>query len=426
MEISPTTDNATLIEVAENENVAPTQTENIENADLYTVTPPRYTQSLAEGEQTVAAEAVEDNKNAASALANNGQAPLTHESPRVMSDHTETPRPSTPLHVLQERARGNIPLAPTGPTPALTHYYTETVSTSALIGVRECSILRDRPAIWLVKNKTTALSPLAASVLVKEGFVDPRHLQLLSQNPSARRDPTDPISAIFLGVYDTLNEYFLGLAQGPLEIARQSTPLLVRNEARYGVVGSGNMPLSTTEDMPPAAKVAVETGKGMIRICTASLKAPVIISHGITRGMHNFPRVYGEEIRQYENVTGLKSGMIVSAKSFVYGLSDGLLDLVAKPLQGAQKNGGLGFATGFAKGMGNVICKPSAAASGLVGYPMLGVYKELSNVKLADDYECPADLVHKLAQAEMAIATESDKLYIVREWCQTTMPMRLV
>lgn len=57
---------------------------------------------------------------------------------------------------------------------------------------------------------------------------------------------------------------------------------------------------------------------------------------------------------------------------------------------------------------------------------MLGVYKELSNVKLADDYECPADLVHKLAQAEMAIATESDKLYIVREWCQTTMPMRLV
>lgn len=133
---------------------------------------------MAEGEQTVAAEAVEDNKNAASALANNGQAPLTHESPRVMSDHTETPRPSTPLHVLQERARGNIPLAPTGPTPALTHYYTETVSTSALIGVRECSILRDRPAIWLVKNKTTALSPLAASVLVKEGFVDPRHLQL--------------------------------------------------------------------------------------------------------------------------------------------------------------------------------------------------------------------------------------------------------
>lgn len=107
------------------------------------------------------------------------QAPLIRASPREMSFHTETPpRPSTPLHVLQERARGNIPLVPTGPTPALTHYYTDAVSTSALIGVRECSILRDRPAIWLVKNKTTALSPLAASVLVKEGFVDPRHLQL--------------------------------------------------------------------------------------------------------------------------------------------------------------------------------------------------------------------------------------------------------
>lgn len=57
---------------------------------------------------------------------------------------------------------------------------------------------------------------------------------------------------------------------------------------------------------------------------------------------------------------------------------------------------------------------------------MLGIYKEISNIKLADDYECPSDLVHKLAKAELALATESDKLYIVREWCQTTMPMRLV
>lgn len=68
------------------------------------------------------------------------------------------------------------------------------------------------------------------------------------------------------------------------------------------------------ESMPPAAKVAVETGKGLMRIVTASLKAPIIISHGVTRGMHNFPKVYGEEVRQYENVTGLKSGMMVGAK----------------------------------------------------------------------------------------------------------------
>ncbi|KAH7385503.1 hypothetical protein DE146DRAFT_759733 [Phaeosphaeria sp. MPI-PUGE-AT-0046c] len=426
-EIKPGTDEAALINVTETEDIAPTQIEDTQNADLYTITPPRYTQSLAEGETTVAAEAAEENKDSASAPEHNEQGPLAHISPRVLSDHTETPRPSTPLHVLQERARGNLPLAPTGPTPALTHYYTETVCTAALIGVRECSILRDRPAIWLVKNKTTALSPLAASVLVKEGLIDPRHLQLLSQNPSARRDPTDPISAIFLGVYDTLNEYFLGLAQGPLEIARQSTPLLMRNETRYGVIGSWNMPLPTTENMPPAAKVAVETAKGILRICTASLKAPVIFSYGMTRGMHNFPKVYGEEVRQYENVTGLKSGMIVGAKSFGYGLGDGLLDLVAKPLQGAQQEqGAVGIATGFAKGIGNVICKPTAGASGLVGYPLLGFYKELSNIKLADDDECPGDLVHKLAEAEMVIATESDKLYVVREWCQTTMPMRLV
>ena len=58
------------------------------------------------------------------------------------------------------------------------HYLTEPLTAANLAGVRECSILRDRPAVWLVKRKKIALSPLAAAVLIQEGLIRVKDLQL--------------------------------------------------------------------------------------------------------------------------------------------------------------------------------------------------------------------------------------------------------
>lgn len=41
-------------------------------------------------------------------------------------------------------------------------------------------------------------------------------------------------------------------------------------------------------------------------------------------------------------------------------MGEGLLDLALKPYQGAQRNGGVGLATGIAKGIGNAVCKTTA------------------------------------------------------------------
>jgi hypothetical protein len=41
-------------------------------------------------------------------------------------------------------------------------------------------------------------------------------------------------------------------------------------------------------------------------------------------------------------------------------MGEGLTDIAVKPYQGAQRNGGLGFATGCAKGIGNAVCKTAA------------------------------------------------------------------
>ena len=65
-------------------------------------------------------------------------------------------------------------------------------------------------------------------------------------------------------------------------------------------------------------------------------------------------------------------------------------------------------------------------ACGLVGYPFLGAYKSIRNIKITNKDECPADLVRKLGEAEYDAVTDADKLYVVRVWCQTMMRVRLV
>lgn len=124
----------------------------------------------------------------------------------------------------------------------------------------------------------------------------------VSQHGSCRRDPTDPISGALISCYDTVNEIFLGLLAGPIEIGRQASPLLRRGDEH---------PISPGR---AAAQVGIETAKGLGHIVTTSFKAPAIITHGVTRGFHNLPKAYGEPVRLYDNVTDIKSGVLVGLK----------------------------------------------------------------------------------------------------------------
>jgi hypothetical protein len=63
---------------------------------------------------------------------------------------------------------------------------------------------------------------------------------------------------------------------------------------------------------------------------------------------------------------------------------------------------------------------------GLVNYTFIGIYKEIRGIKFANQDDCPADLVRQLGEVELKQATDTDKLYVVRVWCQTTMRVCLV
>jgi hypothetical protein len=73
-----------------------------------------------------------------------------------------------------------------------------------------------------------------------------------------------------------------------------------------------------------------------------------------------------------------------------------------------------------------VIHNNLTGACGLIGYPSVGVYKSIRNIKTSNKGECPTKLVRRLGETEYQSATDADKLYIVRVWCQTMMRVRLI
>jgi hypothetical protein len=119
------------------------------------------------------------------------------------------------------------------------------------------------------------------------------------------------------------------------------------------------------------------TGKGLGRIIGTGLKSPMDITLAISRGFHNMPRMYGEEVRQVDRVTGLSSGFKTAGKEFGIGIYDGVTGLVTQPVQGAKLEGVPGFFKGVGRGIAGLVLKPGAAGNALPAYAMLGVYKEI-------------------------------------------------
>lgn len=292
------------------------------------------------------------------------------------------------------------------------HHLTDPIVAENNAGVCSCSILHDRPAAWLAKKKNTPLSSLAAAVLTKEGLLEAKELRLITRDTDMKRDPTDPISGALLGCYDVVGGIMLGLAEGPIELGKQASPLFhashsakesssqTEEEPKSTSAPSASSSSSKSKRIPHAAgKVALGTAKGLGRVVTTSLKSPALIMHGVTRGFHNLPKTYGEEVRVYEDVTGLRSGLLVSAKSFGHGLGDGIRDFATKPIDGAEKNGIIGFSAGLVTGIANLAFKPAAGACGLIGYSSVGVYKAIQKIG-APKIEDPAEAMRKVGEAE--------------------------
>ena len=118
------------------------------------------------------------------------------------------------------------------------------------------------------------------------------------------------------------------------------------------------------QDLPVAKAMAVEfaldSGKGVSGIIGAGLRAPMDVTMGASRGFHNMPKWYGDEVRREERVTGFRSGLKAGGMGLGYGVWDGVTGIFTQPYKGARDGGLIGGLKGIGKGIGGVVCKPAA------------------------------------------------------------------
>ena len=138
--------------------------------------------------------------------------------------------------------------------------------------------------------------------------------------------------------FGTISQVMCGLADGPLEGYRQIGKAQARisdkrrkahnrsphsdlrqrpGEGASPPFSYGAIPTSSSITLPsnPYGAVVMSSGKGLVRIAGAGLKTPATFTHGLTRGFHNVPLLYGDEtVRKEQKVDGLSSGLAAAGK----------------------------------------------------------------------------------------------------------------
>lgn len=127
-----------------------------------------------------------------------------------------------------------------------------------------------------------------------------------------------------------------------------------------------------------AGRMAGAAAKGFGRFNAALFKGAMVdIPLAAAEGFRAVPRLYGEEVKDHGEVTGIQSGFGKAGKNFAFGMADGFSDLFVRPIEDAKRDGALGLAKGLGKGVLGFTSKTASAAVGIVAYPGEGICKSI-------------------------------------------------
>jgi hypothetical protein len=130
-----------------------------------------------------------------------------------------------------------------------------------------------------------------------------------------------------------------------------------------------------------AGRAATAGAKGFGKFNLAFLKGTVVdFPLAVAEGFRAVPKLYGEEVKSYGEVTDIKSGFTVAGRNFAHGMYDGFSDLFVRPYEDAKKEGAVGLAKGLGKGVIGFTSKTASASLGLVAYPGSGICKSIRYV----------------------------------------------
>lgn len=242
----------------------------------------------------------------------------------------------------------------------------------------QCDLIGTASASWRYKKNYLHLSKLAAQILIEKGFISASDLESYATNPfvikNNRWDPITSTGSASLGIVGDIGSAAKKMVVDPVtEIKRANTE-------------KGAQTDKSTQNPSPSSSAVVgrmagSAAKGFGRFNLALIKGTIIdLPLATAEGFRNIPKLYGEEVKDHGEVTGVLSGLQVGAKNFVHGMADGLSDPFKQTYQGGKREGAIGSLKGFGKGIAGFISKTSAATVGIIAYPGEGISKTIWNL----------------------------------------------
>jgi UDP:flavonoid glycosyltransferase YjiC (YdhE family) len=323
-----------------------------------------------------------------------------------------------------------------------------------------CALAPSRSGVWRIKRTNVRLSAFAACTLANANLLDLQDLKLFRpQEHYVDEGPWDPISGGFTAFVGAFGGMMMGLADIPSETWRalqipagrsrqqsQASLSSIANESEASLVEESSIPPKLPgESVQPSQNLAgddvslsrvhsrneagpssapdmlrptgIHMTKGAGRFVKAVVQGPVDISVNLTRGLHNIPRLWGDDtVRPQHRVSDMKSGVKAVGKEFGFGWYDGVTGLVTQPWKGAQQKGASGFVKGVGKGIGGFLAKPSAALFGILSHTMQGVSKEVQKLFNSDMQSYIVSSRAAQGYEEWLQSSDAEKQEVIVRW----------
>ncbi|KAK9435539.1 UDP-glucose,sterol transferase [Metarhizium brunneum] len=265
-----------------------------------------------------------------------------------------------------------------------------------------CSIIKSDVAVWKVRGTHIKLCVLAAAILVDSGQLCWKKLRLLRHSEwSDFEGPGEPVTAVAESVKNSLRDVLSGIASAPYRVGKtakrrirhklrqradrknkdnrrpSSSNTLIEKASVAAKKQEKTRKLSLTR-VPSVRQYGRDISTSMRKTGLAVVRAPTLFIVALAQGLHNAPRLYGDDtVRRSTRVTGIRSGLVASRREFIWGIYDGVTGVIRLPIQGAKNEGVVGFVKGAGMGIGGLVLKPISAIVGPFGYTMQGLTKQI-------------------------------------------------
>lgn len=183
-----------------------------------------------------------------------------------------------------------------------------------------------------------------------------------------------------------------------------------RNSQTSTVLSAQSSPSSVPTDLDKRGTRAALAGAKAIGNVLAFVPKTFLVDLPLStaEGLRALPeRTYDRHCASCSSrrpVTGIASGVNVAYKNFGSGVYQGATSIFKQTYEGKKKEGALGAVKGIGIGVGDLMCKTSAGAVGLIAYPLLGGWRSLH--RMANHRARDAVVHARQAEGEWLVSRE--------------------